>query len=393
MTATLLPHTPAIDLRKIDAFLRETDAPTPFVVVDVDLVAERYAQLVAVIPSARVYYAVKANPANPILERLHALGSAFDVASPAEIDMCLAAGADPANISYGNTIKKSRDIAYAVAHGVMRFTVDCIEELDKVNRIAGAAASVCVRLRHECGGADWPLSRKFGCDPTEVENLLVRASEMGMECGVSFHVGSQQRDLQAWGESLEIVARLMDRARDRGARPSFVNLGGGFPGTYREGVPGIEAYGDAVREALATWFPDSVGDDAVMQVMVEPGRYMVADAGVLRSEVVLVSRRSPIDTERWVYLDCGKFHGLAETMDEAIRYRVRTPHDGTMTGPVAIAGPTCDSADVLYEKSSYELPLALAEGDMVDILSAGAYTTTYSSVGFNGFPALQEHYI
>ena len=388
VTANSLP-----DTSRIDAFLRETDAPTPFVVVDVAMVAERYESLREAIPQARVYYAVKANPGAPILRRLNELGSAFDVASPAEIEMCLAAGADPADISYGNTIKKSRDIASAAALGVMRFTVDCVEELRKVASAAGTGASVCVRLRHDCGGADWPLSRKFGCDPTEVENLLVLATEMGMECGVSFHVGSQQRDLEAWNESLEVVARLMDRARDRGARPSFVNLGGGFPGTYREGAPGIDAYGHAVRSALATWFPDSVGPDATMEVMVEPGRYMVADAGVLRSEVVLVSRRSPLDTERWVYLDCGKFHGLAETMDEAIRYRLRTPHDGTMTGPVAIAGPTCDSADVLYEKSAYELPLALAEGDMVDILSAGAYTTTYSSVGFNGFPALQEHFV
>ncbi|MCU1367284.1 MAG: Orn/DAP/Arg decarboxylase 2 [Ilumatobacteraceae bacterium] len=386
--------TPALpDTAKVDAFLAQTDAPTPFVVVDVDKVAERYESLTEAIPSARVYYAVKANPGAPILARLNDLGSAFDVASPAEVDMCLAAGAAPEHISYGNTIKKSRDIAYAFSVGVRRFTIDCVEELEKVAKIAGSDASVCVRLRHECGGADWPLSRKFGCDPYEVENLLVLASELGMECGVSFHVGSQQRDLQAWSESLEVVALLMHRSRRRGARPSFINLGGGFPGTYREGAPGIAEYGHAVRTALATWFPDSVGPEATMEVMVEPGRYMVADAGVLRSEVVLVSRRSPVDSERWVYLDCGKFHGLAETMDEAIRYRLRTPHDGMPTGPVAIAGPTCDSADVLYEKSAYELPLALAEGDMVDILSAGAYTTTYSSVGFNGFPALAEHFI
>ncbi len=115
--------------------------------------------------------------------------------------------------------------------------------------------------------------------------------------------------------------------------------------------------------------------------------------GCSRAEVILVSRRSPLDTERWVYLDCGKFHGLAETMDEAIRYRLRTRHDGGPTGPVAIAGPTCDSADVLYEKSSYELPLALDEGDVVDVLSAGAYTTTYSSVAFNGFEPLAEHFV
>lgn len=376
---------------KVDEFLRTTDAPTPFVVVDVDLVEDRYHGLTEAIPNARVYYAVKANPALPILRRLVSLGSAFDVASPAEIDFCLEAGASPVDISYGNTIKKRRDVEYAASKGVTRFTVDCEPELRKVAAVV-PGASICVRLRHECSGADWPLSRKFGCEAVEVENLLVLATELGLECGVSFHVGSQQRDLGAWDDSLEVVATLVDRAIQRGATPSFINLGGGFPGTYREETPGIEAYGQAVRGALTRWFPNGI-DGTPLEIMVEPGRYMVADAGVLRAEVILVSRRSPLDTERWVYLDCGKFHGLAETMDEAIRYRLRTPHDGGATGPVAIAGPTCDSADVMYEKSAYELPLALAEGDMVDIMSAGAYTTTYSSVGFNGFPALQEHYI
>jgi len=392
--AVTLPSALAVPLsggHKIDEFLRTTKAPTPFVVVDVDLVEGRYHGLTEAIPAARVYYAVKANPALPILRRLVSLGSAFDVASPAEIDFCLEAGASPTDISYGNTIKKRRDIAYAASKGVTRYTVDCEPELRKVAAVV-ANASICVRLRHECSGADWPLSRKFGCEAVEVENLLVVATELGLECGVSFHVGSQQRELGTWHDSLEVVAVLIDRAIRRGAKPSFVNLGGGFPGTYRESCPGIDAYGEAVRGALSRWFPTGI-DGTPLEVMVEPGRYMVADAGVLRSEVILVSRRSPLDTERWVYLDCGKFHGLAETMDEAIRYRLRTPHDGGATGPVAIAGPTCDSADVLYEKSAYELPLALDEGDMVDIMSAGAYTTTYSSVGFNGFSALAEHYI
>ena len=372
---------------KLDSFLRDQRPSTPFVVIDVDLVEQRYAQLVQAIPQARVYYAVKANPALAIIERLVRLGSAFDVASPAEIDRCLEAGAKPGDISYGNTIKKRRDIAYAASCGVRRFTVDVATELDKVAE-AAPGASVCVRLRHECGGADWPLSRKFGAEAPDVVRLLALASQAGMESGVSFHVGSQQRDLLAWDDTLEVVADIVQRARSLGANPSFVNLGGGFPGTYREAAPAISAYGDAVQKALAKWFPDGLGE-----VMVEPGRYLVADAGVLRSEVVLVSRRSPEDSERWIYLDCGKFHGLAETMDEAIRYRLRTPHDGTPSGAVVLAGPTCDSADVLYEKSAYELPLALAEGDTVDILSAGAYTTTYSSVGFNGFPPLDEYCI
>ena len=380
---------------KIAQFLERLDrgehsVPTPFVVIDVDLVEERYHQLVGAVPAATVYYAVKANPATPLLERLHALGSAFDVASPAEIDRCLAVGVDPARISYGNTIKKRRDIAYAASCGVLRYTVDAMEELEKVVDLV-PQGSVCVRLRHDCGGADWPLSRKFGCEAPDVERLLVAAAEAGLGSGVSFHVGSQQRDLGSWDDTLEVVARSVARARERGASPSFLNLGGGYPGTYRESAPTMAEYGAAVNGALARWFP--AGDGVIDEIMVEPGRYLAADAGVLRSEVVLVSRRSPEDTQRWVYIDCGKFHGLAETMDEAIRYRVRTSADGGPTGPVALAGPTCDSADVLYEKTAYELPLALAEGDTVDILSAGAYTTTYSSVGFNGFPPLEEHFV
>jgi ornithine decarboxylase len=371
---------------KIEAFLRDERPSTPFVVVDVDVVEQRYHALVEALPTARVHYAVKANPGMPILRRLVAAGSAFDVASPVEIDLCLAAGASARDISYGNTVKKRADIAYAASVGVERFTVDAREELDKVLDVA-PGASICVRLLHECEGADWPLSRKFGCDPQDLTALLVAANAAGSECGASFHVGSQQRNVEAWREALDVVAASFRDARDRGADPTFVNLGGGFPGTYREQLPDIGAYGRAVQSALDTAFPDGLAE-----VMVEPGRYLVADAGVLRTEVVLVSRRS-IGTTRWVYLDCGKFHGLAETMDEAIRYRLRTPHDGGPTGPVAIAGPTCDSADVLYEKTDYELPLALGEGDMVDVLAAGAYTTTYSSVGFNGFAPLAEHFV
>ncbi len=263
----------------IERFLASGQAATPFVVVDVDRVEERYHSLSAALPQARIYYAVKANPGAPILQRLQAVGSAFDVASPNEIDQCLAAGARAEDISYGNTIKKRRDIAYAAFLGVRRFTVDCEVELRKVFDCV-PDASICVRLRHECAGADWPLSRKFGCDAAEVENLLVLASSLGLECGVSFHVGSQQRDLDAWSSSLEVVAEVFQRAAARGATPSFVNLGGGFPGTYREGVPGIESYGQAVMTALQTWFPEGVAGQP-LEVMVEPGRYMVADAGVL----------------------------------------------------------------------------------------------------------------
>ena len=127
------------------------------------------------------------------------------------------------------------------------------------------------------------------------------------------------------------------------------------------------------------------------EVIVEPGRSLVGDAGIIQAEVVLICRKGYDDDTRWVYLDIGKFGGLIETMDEAIKYRLRTPYDDAAlrTSPVVIAGPTCDEVDVLYRDSGYELPDALQVGDKIEILSTGAYTTTYCSVGFNGLPPLQ----
>jgi len=369
---------------KLTAFLAQHHE-TPFLVVDLDVVAERFCRLAAAMPGVRIFYAVKANPAAPVLRTLLGLGSAFDVASPAEIDACLAAGAVPADLSFGNTIKKARDIADAHRRGITRFAVDAHAELDKVMTHA-PGADVCVRLFHDGAEADWPLSRKFGCDHHDALDLVTVAARAGHRTGLSFHVGSQQRSPEAWDEVLGAVTRLMRDAARRGAPIGFLNLGGGFPARYTDAIAPVETYGAAIRRALRRL------DGALPELMVEPGRYLVGDAGVLRTEVVLVSRRS-LDERRWVYLDCGRFSGLAETMDEAIRYRLRTAYEGGPTGPVVIAGPTCDSADVLYDKASYSLPLALRDGDLVDVLSAGAYTTAYAAPGFNGLPAPAEHYI
>jgi len=145
---------------------------------------------------------------------------------------------------------------------------------------------------------------------------------------------------------------------------------------------------DAINRAVERHF-----GNRMPQLIIEPGRGMTGDAGVIQTEVVLISEKGYGETRRWVFLDIGKFGGLAETMDESIQYRIRTRHDGTETGPVILAGPTCDSADVLYDKADYRLPLALRIGDKIEIHATGAYTTSYSAVGFNGFPPLQEHYI
>lgn len=376
---------------KLEVFLRGGHE-TPFVVVDLDVVAERYAALREALPIADVYYAVKANPAPEILRLLVSRGSSFDVASLAEIDMCLAAGATPGQLSYGNTIKKQRHIRAAYDKGVRLFAFDSDDELRKLMAETPGATLFC-RILCNGDGADWPLSRKFGCELSEARRLLILAAEAGFEVGVSFHVGSQQRHLAAWDAALEDVAELALELALAGVALSLVNIGGGFPGRYTEETPEIGDYGTAILAALHRHQVPVHGrmtGASFPRIIAEPGRYMVADAGVLQTEVVLVSRKSEFDERRWVYLDVGKFGGLAETMDEAIRYRVRTAHDGQADGPVTLAGPTCDSADVLYEKTDYRLPLALDAGDRVEILSAGAYTTTYSAVGFNGFPPLRS---
>jgi ornithine decarboxylase len=241
-----------------------------------------------------------------------------------------------------------------------------------------------VRLQTNGRGADWPLSRKFGCDPLMAFDLLRRARAAGLiPHGVSFHVGSQQTDPRRWDEPIALAARLFERARREGIRLHVLNLGGGFPAQYRGLVPPIETYGSAIERSLAHHFRRDRPE-----IVVEPGRHLVADAGIIQTEVVLVARRSRVDDTRWVYIDCGKFGGLAETMDEAIKYRLRTPGRSGRRGRVVLAGPTCDSADILYEKCACYLPEDLQVGDRVQLLSAGAYTYSYASVGFNGFAPL-----
>jgi ornithine decarboxylase len=168
----------------------------------------------------------------------------------------------------------------------------------------------------------------------------------------------------------------------------MVNLGGGFPTRYCEDVPPVVNYGRSIFRALRKHF-----GNRIPETIIEPGRGMVGNAGVIEAEVVLVARKSARDAVRWVYLDIGKFGGLAETMDESIRYPVRTPRDGDPTAPCVLAGPTCDSMDVLYERKPYELPVSLEIGDKVLIEGAGAYTATYASVGFNGFAPLKTYHI
>jgi ornithine decarboxylase len=373
---------------RIREFLKKRTDEGPCLVLDIDVVRENYLAFAKALPDTRVFYAVKANPAPEILRLLAELGSSFDVASVAETETVLAAGCPPERISYGNTIKKESEIAAAYARGVTMFAVDCEAEVEKVARAAPGSRVIC-RIHCDGSGSEWPLSRKFGCEPDYATDILELAHRRGLvPHGISFHVGSQQHNIEAWDRALASTAAIFRSCAERGITLQMVNLGGGFPARYLRKTPKLESYGKAIFRALRRHF-----GNAIPETIIEPGRGLVGNAGVIEAEVVLIAKRSPEDEVRWVYLDIGKFHGLAETIDESIRYPIRTSRDRDEMAPCVIAGPTCDSVDVLYEKNPYPLPISLAIGDKVLIEATGAYTTTYSSVGFNGYPPLRQYVI
>ncbi|MEB8388279.1 type III PLP-dependent enzyme [Rhodobacteraceae bacterium KMM 6894] len=362
-------------------FIHATAFDKPTLVISRALVAAQYDALAKGLGDARIHYAVKANPAPELIAMLVQKGARFDAASRGEIELCLAQGAKGSDISFGNTIKRPADIAFAQAQGITLFAADCEAEIDKIAANA-PDARVYLRVIVENSRADWPLSRKFGCAHSALPGLLDYAADRGVAVvGLSFHVGSQTRRAEFWTPVLDQMAALWHAGRAAGHDLTVLNLGGGFPARYEDPVEGATDYAAAVIQAVADRFGD------VPYVMAEPGRGLVAEAGHIAAEVLLVSRKSPADMHRWVYLDIGMFSGLAETAGEAIRYQIDTPCGGEL-GPCVLAGPSCDSADILYENRPVMLPLALKGGDKVILRNCGAYTSSYSSIGFNGFPPL-----
>ncbi len=371
---------------KVAAFLDSSALATPCLVLDLDRVAENYAALRQALPAAKIYYAVKANPAAPILRLLAGLGSCFDAASIQEINECIAAGAPASAISFGNTVKKPSAIAAAFAYGVPLYAFDSIEELRKIAAHAPGSKVYC-RIAVNNVGADWPLSKKFGTTLDRARDMMLEAPSLGLvPHGLSFHVGSQQTGTAAYEMAIAEVAMLFTDLKAAGIELKMLNLGGGFPIRYQDDVPNTDMFGDAIMHAMTTHFGNDLPD-----MLIEPGRAMVGNAGVVAAEVVLVCRRMPEDERRWVYLDIGRYGGLAETEGEAIRYQI-TAGAGA-TGPVVLAGPSCDGVDIMYEKTQYRLPLDLQAGERVLIHNAGAYVTSYASQNFNGFAPLTEHYL
>ena len=363
---------------------------TPNLFINLRTIKQHFVQLKDSFPYAHIYYAVKSNPGVPVIRMLDELGSNFDIASRYELDSVLALNISPDRISYGNTIKKALEIKYFYDKGVRMFATDSKEDLKNIAKYAPGSRVYVRILVENSSTADWPLSRKFGCHPDMAYDLLVQARDSGLTpYGISFHVGSQQRDIGQWNDAIAKTKYLYESLEDEeGIKLTMINMGGGFPAHYIQPTNELSEYASEITRYLE----DDFGSD-IPSIILEPGRSLVGDSGILTSEVVLISRKNNTALQRWVYQDSGKFNGLIETLDESIKYPVVTDKDGGREGEVILAGPTCDSADIMYENEKYKLPVDLKIGDKLYWLTTGAYTSSYASVNFNGFPPIQAYYM
>jgi len=300
--------------------------------------------------------------------------------------MAAAAGGAPADMLYSNPVKAPDQIAEAAAAGLYRFAFDSEAELRKIAAHA-PGASVYARLRVDDHTSLFPLSRKFGVSVQAAGDLLLLASELGLvPYGLTFHVGSQCTNPMAWEGALDQCGTVMRRLLRAGVRLHMLNIGGGFPARYTAPVPDLSLIAAVIGNALGhlPYQPPLLA--------AEPGRYLVAESGVLAATVIGVDQR---DGERWVYLDVGGYNGMMEAVQTGGRWHFplltsRPDHFRAETAPTTVTGPSCDSSDTLFYGAA--LPANLELGDRVYIGTAGAYTSAYAS-SFNGFPVPQLLYV
>jgi len=362
---------PPLAIARVREHARAGAVPTPYLLCDLSVIDGKVERLRAALPGVVPYYAMKANPDPRVLKHVKGLGVRFEIASIHELDRLEALGVDPAGVIFSNPIKPDWAIASAWGRGVPTMVVDDLDEIEKVAKVS-TDIRLCLRLETVNTGSDWPLTAKFGATASEAMDIIAHCASAGLNLvGLTFHVGSQCRNLDNWHAGIENAKMIIERMRAAGLKPNLLNLGGGFPVQHTRPMPTIEEIGRTVQKSLA-----GLGDG--FTVMAEPGRYLVGDSCWMVTRVVGTATRKG---RRWIYLDVGAFTGLAETL-ESFDYELMTDRTGRAI-PVTVAGPTCDTADVLFQEKT--LPEDLQAGDFVYIPNAGAYTIAYAST-FNGFP-------
>ncbi len=360
----------SLDFEKVRAAVTDGYSK-PFLLIDSTIVREKTRRFTAAMPRVRPHYAIKANPDPRILKLMLEEGAGFEIASVAELDLLVGLGVPGADVFYSNPVKSRDQIAYAASKGVQWYVIDSVEELKKIQSIK-ADGQLYLRIDTPNIGSDWPLAGKFGAHASEVRDIVVAAARLKVDlAGVAFHVGSQCRNPENWRVGIEKSRAVFDQMLKAGLNPRLLNIGGGFPVRHVKPIPAIEVIGEVVNRALGA-FPDAV------KVIAEPGRFLVSDAGYFVCRIMGTATRA---NKRWMHLDAGFFGGIIETA-EGLKYKVRTDRAGPDV-PWNVAGPTCDSIDVVMRDEP--LPSDLQEGDYIYLRNAGAYTTAYAS-GFNGFP-------
>lgn len=351
---------------------------TPALVIDKGAIKQKYQEFYNEFGEAKIYYALKANPHPGIVELLQELGCDFEISSQGELDLLFRLGVPAQRIISSNPVKDPSFIRSAYQSGVNDFAFDSEAEIEKLSSFAHGS-KVHVRLSVSNEGSEWPLSKKFGAETEEAAELLVQAKKKGLEpYGITFHVGSQNTKATTWTKAIEKSRDVLKLVKNKGIKLHQLNIGGGFPIRYTKAVPSIGEIARTARDSLAEAFPEDT------ELIMAPGRALVGEAGTLIATVTAKAVRA---TEKWLYLDVGVFNGLMEAIG-GIKYPM-VATKGTTTNKWVLAGPSCDSFDVISTEA--ELP-ELEVGDRLYIMSAGAYTTAYASQ-FDGFPIPEIHFI
>lgn len=351
---------------------------TPYLATDLGTVRARHAALRAELPDVACHYAMKCNPNEEILTTLAADGASFEIASAGELDLLQRLGVEPSTLLYSNTVKPPAHVEAAWRAGVWRFAFDGPNELEKLARYAPGSA-VYLRLRVDDDSSVFPLSRKFGAEAGDARRLLLLAKRLGLHpYGLTFHVGSQCVDPGAWRAAIARCSAILADLAEHGMPLEMLDLGGGLPGRYGTTVPGLDAIAAVIRESLAAL------DYRPPLVVMEPGRFLAAESGVMVAAVIGRERRGDRD---WLHLDVGAYNGLMEAQQTGGHWPFplwtsRADHGAAPTLRYTVTGPSCDSTDTMF--NAVDLPASLEVGDLVFIGSAGAYTLSYAS-HFNGF--------
>lgn len=364
-----------------DILNRSKKLKTPFLLVDIKKAIYNYRRIKKSIDGVEVFYAMKANSTPHLLEALTKEGGSFEISSLAELNALLQIGVSPTKIVCFNPIKRPEFLIELEKAGVHVMAYDSTEEVDKIAKYA-PSAKVVLRISVSNEGSDWPLTKKFGIDPTEALQYLKYAKKKKLHpIGLTFHVGSQCLNKNNWGSALYVCEQIWKSAQEKGIYLNLLSLGGGLPIHHLKNTPTVEEIGSLINKIIKTNFT-TPGEKLVISI--EPGRGLIGDAAIMGTTVVGKAKRG---SENWIYTDVGVFNGFMETI-ENFQYEIKTEkrRKKLMT---TIAGPSCDSVDIMFKNIA--LP-KVEIGEKLYIINAGAYTTVYASE-FNGFDIPEVHFI